>query len=266
MQRWIAVFVLLLAGAAGSQDRPGWQLVWSDEFDNPGLPDAKKWTYEKGFLRNKELQYYTKARLENARVEDGNLIIEGRKEEYRRLLGKNAHYTSASLTTADSFKTAYGRIEMRAQLPYGRGVWPAFWMLGGKPYRWPKCGEIDIMEAVGHKPGTVFATVHWFGHEKGRHTSSGGRLEGQSPSDGFHIYAVEWFADRMDFYYDEINYFTFPVAKAGTDKRNPFHKPHYLLINLAIGGTWGGEEGVDDRIFPQQYKIDYVRVYKKDER
>jgi beta-glucanase (GH16 family) len=248
-----------------SQERAGWRLVWSDEFEKPGLADAAKWTYETGFVRNHEAQYYTKARLENARVENGALIIEGRKEEYAAPDGKQSHYTAASLTTEGLFETTYGRVEVRAKLPRGRGQWPAIWMLGTniKTVGWPKCGEIDIMEFVGHEPEKVFATVHWFGYEKGKHASSGGNLPGQKPSDGLHVYAVEWFADRMDFFYDEAKYFTCPLEKAGTDEKNPFHRPHYLLLNLAIGGSWGAQKGIDDSVLPQQYVIDYVRVYKK---
>jgi len=262
-----ASVIMLVAGLSFAQERAGWKLVWSDEFDKPGLPDAKKWTNEVGFVRNHEAQYYTRERQENARVENGCLIIEGRKEEYTAPDGKKSHYTAASLTTQRLFETLYGRIEVRAKLPRGRGMWPAIWMLGvnhDKPgFGWPKCGEIDIMEAVGHEPDKVFATVHWFGYEKGKHDSFGGNLKGQAPSDDFHVYAVEWFADRMDFYYDETKYFTYPVEKAGKDDKNPFHKPHYLLLNLAIGGGWGGQKGIDDSVFPQKYVIDYVRIYKR---
>ena len=261
----VAFLIMVAAGMVGAQERAGWKLVWSDEFDKPGLADAKKWTYETGFVRNKESQYYTKARLENARVENGNLVIEGRKEAYKGPDGKDAHYTAASLTTEGLFETTYGRVEVRAKLPRGRGMWPAIWMLGTSitTVGWPKCGEIDIMEAVGHEPGKVFATVHWYGHEKGKHASLGGKLPGQKPADDLHVYAVEWFADRMDFYYDEAKYFTYPIEKAGADDKNPFHKPHYLLLNLAIGGGWGGQKGIDDSVFPQQYVIDYVRIYQK---
>ncbi len=260
------VFAMVLAvGMAAAREREGWNLVWADEFDSPGLPDPAKWTYEKGFVRNRESQYYTEARKENARVENGHLIIEGRKEEYRGNDGKEAHYTAASITTEGTFALTYGRVEVRAKLPRGRGMWPAIWMLGKgiRGQGWPKCGEIDIMEAVGHEPEKVFATVHWFGYDKGKHASFGGNLPGQKPSDDFHVYAVEWFADRMDFYYDATKYFTYPVGKAGADDKNPFHKPHYLLMNLAIGGGWGGQKGIDDAVFPQKYLIDYVRIYKK---
>jgi len=255
----------LAAGVAGAQALPGWTLVWSDEFDQPGLPDASKWTYETGFVRNHEAQYYTQGRRENARVEGGHLVIEGRKEEYTAPEGKSSHYTAASITTQGRFDLTYGRVEVRAKLPRGRGMWPAIWMLGTNicSVGWPKCGEVDILEAVGHDPDKVFATVHWFSGEKGEHASLGGRLAGQKPSEDFHVYAVEWCADRMDFYYDGNRYFTYPLEKAGSDEQNPFRRPHYLLMNLAIGGSWGGAKGIDDGVFPQQYLIDYVRIYQK---
>lgn len=261
----LSMVLIAVAGMAGAQERAGWTLVWSDEFDKPGLPDAAKWTYEKGFVRNKEAQYYTEARKENARVEEGKLIIEGRKEAYAGPDGKEARYTAASITTEGTYELTYGRVEVRAKLPGGRGMWPAIWMLGTniRTVGWPKCGEIDIMEFVGHEPETVFANVHWFGVEKGKHASLGGQLKNQKPTDDFHVYAVEWSAERMDFYYDENKYFSYPVGKAGKDDQNPFHKPHYLLINLAIGGSWGGKKGIDDALFPQRYVIDHVRMYKK---
>jgi beta-glucanase (GH16 family) len=262
---WAAALVLV-CGAAAAQERAGWTLVWSDEFDTPGLPDPAKWGYETGFVRNNEAQYYTQRRAENARVENGVLVIEGRREEYTAPDGKaTAHYTAASVTTEGKFAPLFGRIEVKARLPKGRGMWPAAWMLGTniRTVSWPRCGEIDIMEFVGHEPEKVFATVHWYGAEAGRHVSSGGNLPGQKPSDDFHVYAVEWFADRMDFFYDDTRVFTYPVEKAGPSETNPFLKPHYLIMNLAVGGGWGGQKGIDDTIFPQRYEIDYVRMYKK---
>ncbi|HRR34199.1 MAG TPA: glycoside hydrolase family 16 protein [Kiritimatiellia bacterium] len=248
-----------------AQTREGWTLVWADEFERDGLPDPSKWTYEKGFVRNKEAQYYTVKRAENARVEGGRLIIEGHKEEYTAPDGKRASYTAASVTTDGTFALTYGRVEVKAKLPRGRGMWPAIWMLGTSIHDigWPRCGEIDIMEFVGHEPSAVHANVHWFDAAKGKLTSAGGKLHEQNPSDGFHIYAVEWFKDRMDFFYDERLYFSCPLTQAGTDEANPFHKPHYLILNLAIGGSWGGQQGIDDSIFPQRYEIDYVRFYQK---
>jgi len=251
------------APAPAPAARPGWNLVWADEFDATGLPDPAKWSYEEGFVRNKESQFYTRARKENARVEGGMLILEGRKEKFARPGGKDGEfvdYTSASLMTRGKASWQYGRIEMRAKLPQGRGVWPAFWTLGDKG-GWPGCGEIDIMEFVGHTPDRVHATLHW--GAGGKHASNGGKLAVERPWDGFHVYAVEWTADRMDFYYDDTKYFSFDVSKADGNGDNCFRKPHYIKLNLALGGDWGGK--IDDSALPQKYVIDYVRVYQRPE-
>ena len=249
-----------------------WKLVWSDEFDYEGLPDKTKWNYEEGFVRNHELQYYTRDRKENARVENGTLIIEARKEQF-----KNPKYeagstrwnrsrefaaiTSASLTTRNKFSWKYGRIEVRANLPHGKGVWPAIWTLGDdiSEVRWPRCGEIDIMEFIGREPNHIYGTCHY--SVDGKHVGTGETLETKEPFADFHVYAIEWYPDRIDFFFDETKYFTFPLDKAGTGDDNPFRKPQYLILNLAMGGDWGGE--MDDSIFPQKFCIDYVRVYEK---
>ena len=151
MKQWgmAATAVLVVVMTVAAQTREGWTLVWADEFDRDGLPDPAKWTYEKGFVRNKEAQYYTVSRAENARVESGRLIIEGRKEAYTAPDGKTASYTAASVTTDGTFALTYGRVEVKAKLPRGRGMWPAIWMLGTSIHGigWPRCGEIDIMEA-----------------------------------------------------------------------------------------------------------------------
>jgi len=249
-----------------------WKLVWSDEFDYEGLPDKTKWDYEEGFVRNHEMQYYTRDRKENARVENGMLIIEARKEKFanpRYEAGATrwsrsrefADFTSASLTTRNKFSWTYGRIEVRAKLPQGKGVWPAFWTLGinQSEVRWPRCGEIDIMEFIGREPNHIYGTAHY--SVDGKHVGSGETLETKDPFADFHVYAVEWFPDHMDFFFDDTKYFTFPLDKAGAGEDNPFRKPQYLIINLAVGGDWGGE--VDDSIFPQKYCISYVRVYEK---
>lgn len=248
------------------------RLVWSDEFDKAGLPDKSKWRYETGFVRNNELQFYTQDRLENARVENGSLIIEGRKERFpnpryrpgddprRRSSAEFADYTAASITTEGKGSFLYGRIEVRAQLPHGNGVWPAIWMLGTNraTLGWPRCGEIDIMEFVGKDSNHVHGTVHFFKDRK--HASKGSRLQTTAPYNDFHIYAVEWSHDRMDFFFDEQKYFTFDLNLAGEGPDNPFRKPQYLLINLALGGSWGGP--MDDAVLPQKYAIDYVRIYE----
>jgi len=255
--------VITLGFAATAANAADWQLVWSDEFNYTGRPDPAKWAYEVGFVRNREAQYYTRDRRENARVENGHLIIEGRKELFPIPSGQGraAHYTAASLITRHKASWRYGRIEVRARLPQGRGVWPAIWTLGDNMDRvgWPRCGEIDIMEFVGKEPGAVHATVHY--QLDGKHRSSGHKLDTPKPFADFHVYAVEWFPDRMDFYFDQTKYHTFRIADAGAGADNPFRQPQYLLINLALGGSWGGP--LDDAIFPQQYLVDYVRVYQQ---
>ena len=251
-----------------------WQLIWSDEFDAAGAPASAKWGYETGFVRNNELQFYTENRRENARVEAGHLLIEGRREEYRnpafdpnaaatsrRRSAAGGQYTSASLTTEGKASFLYGRIEVRAKLPQGKGVWPAIWMLGTNmpAIGWPRCGEIDIMEFVGKEPDWVHATVHF--NKDGKHASKGSKLAVSAPFQDFHVYACEWSSERMDFYFDQQKYFSFELDAAGTGADNPFRKPQYLLINLALGGEWGGP--MDNSVLPQQYLIDYVRVYKE---
>lgn len=268
------IFLILICVPTLFAAEAPWKLAWSDEFDKEGLPDPAKWDYEEGFVRNNEAQYYTRARKENARVENGLLVIEGRREKFansrfdpqakRGPASKPfADYTAASLITHNKADWKFGRIEVRAKLPKGRGVWPAIWMLGTnfRQVGWPACGEIDIMEFVGHSPDLVHATVH-FGKD-GKHLSSGGKLKVERPFDDFHIYATEWFPDRMDFYFDQQKYFSFPINQAIDGKENPFLKPQYLLINLALGGSWGGQ--IDDGIFPQKFLIDYVRVYQRPE-
>ncbi|MHC5055575.1 MAG: glycoside hydrolase family 16 protein [Planctomycetota bacterium] len=261
-----------LAAAAAVDAPAGWKLVWSDEFDYEGLPDPKKWDYEEGFVRNREMQYYTRARKENARVEDGVLVIEGRKERLpnpRYQEGskswqrnrRNAEYTSAAIITLGKAAWRYGRIEVRAKLPRGKGMWPAIWTLGANrsKIRWPGCGEIDIMEFVGKDPRHVHGNAHY--GVNGKHRSKHGKHRTKAPYDDFHVYAIEWFPDRIDFFFDKTKYHTFRIDDAGKGNENAFRKPHYLLINLAIGGSWGGP--VDDKVLPQKYLVDYVRVYEE---
>ncbi len=249
---------IVLTSVSAADD---WTLVWSDEFDKPGLPDPSKWGYEVGMLRNHELQYYTKERLENARVEDGHLVIEGRKEPYEQ-----AQYTAASLRTKGKASWTSGRIAVRAKLPTGQGTWPAIWLLGEDQERrgWPACGEIDIMENVGFDPDVIHANIHTKRYNHVLKTNKGGKLTVPKPHADFHVYRLDWTQERMDFYVDDQKCFTYQNDGTGRDSW-PFDQPHYLILNLAIGGDWGGREGVDDSIFPQKYYIDYVRVYQKAE-
>jgi beta-glucanase (GH16 family) len=257
--------VLLVIGCYTSAEDPdegdgegdGLILVWADEFDYHGLPDPYKWEYETGMIRNNEAQYYTRQRLENCRVDDGVLIITAHKENY-----DDAEYTSASINTKGRYEFHGGRVEVRAKLPLGRGVWPAIWTLGANigEIGHPKCGEIDIMEFVGYEPDFIYGSVHAFDYTVGRLKSRSGQIALTRPFD-FHVYAIEWHDDKIDFFLDDEKYFS--CTRDTTHIGNwPFDVPQYLLLNLAIGGSWGGIEGIDDSIFPVEYQIDYVRIYR----
>ncbi|HEY5464922.1 MAG TPA: glycoside hydrolase family 16 protein [Hanamia sp.] len=235
------------------------RLLWKDEFNGSGLPDSSKWGYEEGFVRNNEKQFYTKARIENCYEKDGNLVIESKKENY-----KDAAYTSASINTLGkhSFKGKI-RIEVRAKLPEGRGIWPAIWMMGanGPEVGWPRCSEIDIMEFVGHIPKTVWGTLHWWDStstESKKNLSKGSKLLFDDLHTNFHVYGMERRGNRIQLFVDDHYYLDFTVPS--TAYPASFTEPLYLLLNTAIGGDWGGP--IDDSIFPQKFYIDYVRVYK----
>jgi beta-glucanase (GH16 family) len=264
------LFLLMPAGACAGQQSPasastvsptpvpaGWTLAFADEFTTPGPPDASKWGYELGYIRNNEAQFYT-SRAENVRVENGLLVIEGRREDYQ-----GYRYTSASINTLGRFEFRYGRVEVRAKLPSGLGTWPAIWTLGVNRAQvgWPTCGEIDIMENVGFDPLRIVGSVHTaaYNHTIGTHKSASTTVA--NPAEAFHVYAMEWFPDRIDIFVDGLKYFSF--ANEGTGARAwPFDQPQYLLVNLAIGGSWGGQRGIDDTRFPHRYEVDYVRVYQ----
>ncbi|HUL76204.1 MAG TPA: glycoside hydrolase family 16 protein [Vicinamibacteria bacterium] len=236
----------------------GWTLVFADEFETPGALDPAKWGYEVGYIRNNEKQYYT-SRSENVRAEGGNLVIEARKEAYQ-----GYGYTSASINTQGRFELLYGRVEVRAKLPTGNGTWPAIWMLGTNigQVGWPACGEIDIMENVGFEPTRIYGTIHTGAYNHVLGTAKGSNITVSNPWEDFHVYAMEWFADHIDLSVDGQKYFSFRNEGTGATTW-PFDKPQYLLINLAIGGEWGGQKGVDDSLFPHRYLVDYVRIYKQ---
>jgi beta-glucanase (GH16 family) len=271
--------ILVVLSATSIADAADWKLVWSDEFDKPGSPDTAKWNYETGFAFNHEKQYYT-VRSENARIENGVLVIEGRKEKYNTsaadpkgqsnpLAGASkgqttADYTSARLTTRGKAAWTYGRIEVRAKLPEARGTWPAIWTLGTNIDKvgWPTCGEIDIMEFVGLEPGVVHANIHTKKYNHVMKTGKGDQLSIADCSHKFHVYSAEWDAEKIDFFVDARKYFTFRNERTGADTW-PYDHDQYLILNLAIGGDWGGQKGIDDQSFPQRFEIDYVRVYQK---
>ncbi len=243
----------------------GWKQVWADEFTADGLPDGSKWNYDtyanKTGWYNSERQYYARERLENARVSDGKLIITARKETLTSAADYGGQaYTSARLVTSGKQEWTYGFFEIRAKLPCGLGTWPAIWMLG-KGTAWPDDGEIDIMEHVGKEPGRVLGTVHTGAYNHTLGTHKGAATMVPDACSAFHNYQLRWDADRILVGVDNVYYFQFDNAKDGDKRKWPFSAPQYLLLNLAIGGDLGGP--VDDKIFPVQMEVDYVRVYQQ---
>ena len=243
--------------AAARYASGAWVPLWSDEFSQGPAPSATRWSYEKGRLRNHEAQYYAADRRENARVEDGQLVITGRREEW-----KSAGYTSASLTTRGKFSFTYGKVEIRARIPTGRGTWPALWLLPESATdRWPHGGEIDLMENVGWDPTTIHFTVHTgaFNHVLKTQRSKAVVLD--RPWADFHRYGMIWTHERIEFFLDGEKVSEF--ANDGLGREHwPFDSPMYLIVNLALGGDWGGRQGIDDGIFPAEFRIDYVRVWR----
>lgn len=244
------------AASLAAYEAPEWQLAWSDEFDREGRPDPTKWTYEHGLVRNGEAQFYTRDRPENARVADGQLIITARKEPW-----KNAKYISASLTTQGKFSFTYGKLEIRARVPAGRGTWPALWTLGENA-DWPRCGEIDLMEYVGMIPEKLHFTVHTEAFNHVKKTQKGTNIDISKPWTEFYRFGLIWTADKLEWFLDGELVFTFVNSGQGVTEW-PFDAPQYLIMNLAMGGGWGGQKGIDDTCLPAEFVIDYVRVWQK---
>ncbi|EKB48181.1 Beta-glucanase precursor [Cecembia lonarensis LW9] len=253
------IFPLLICFLFACQQEKQAELVWSDEFSYEGLPDPEKWVYDVGDhgWGNNELQYYTENDPLNARVENGRLIIEAHQDStYEK------GYSSARLLTRGKAAWKYGYIEVKAKLPEGVGTWPAIWMLPEeKKYGgWPKSGEIDIMEHVGYDQGVIHGTVHTeaFNHTKG--TQIGKQINVPDCSEAFHVYAVDWKDEKIDFYLNDEKYHTFENTGNGWEEW-PFDHPFHLILNIAVGGNWGGAQGVDPNIWPQRMEVEYVRVY-----
>lgn len=237
--------------------------VWGDEFNTPGLPDSTKWNYEVGKLRNNELQYYTSKRMENVRIEDTVLIIEARKENF-----EGAQYTSGSIISKGIGDWKYGKFEIRAKVPGGKGTWPAIWMLPtNKEYgAWPKSGELDIMEYIGVEPQNLFYTAHFEGINANGHASSGSGATHviSNPYEKFITFTFIWTPEKIEWFADNIKFHQY--TKTSDDYRIwPFNKEFYMILNLAYGGEWGGYNGVDDTKLPHKFYIDYVRVYQLQE-
>ncbi len=256
----------------------GWKLAWSDEFERDGAVDPSKWSIDEWPARvvNDEDQAYT-ARPENLRVEEGHLVIEAHKEDY-----EGASYTSGRIHSRGKGDFLYGRFEVRAKLPRGKGTWAAAWMLPSDPFRyatscengdtwqgsetcdaWPNSGEMDILEHVGYEMGHVHGTVHnrayyWINWEQRK-----GRILLDKVDEQFHVYALEWSPERVDVFVDDTLYFTYVNEQAGWQSW-PYDHPFHLILNIAVGGAWGrAGGGIDDAIFPQRMLVDYVRVYER---
>ncbi len=243
-----------------------WVVVWSDEFDQGTLPDPEKWTYDIGNWGwgNNELQYYTEARSKNARIENGNLIIESHKNDIQE------KWTSARLTTRGKTTFVYGKIEIRAKVPVEKGNWSAGWTLGDKyvdEKSWPYCGEIDIMECVGYEiddktgNGLHHASVHCGAYYFKLNNQPTGITEVNSMNTEYHLYAIEWTPDYIKAFVDDVHYFTYEDTSDSLTW--PFNEPQNIILNLAMGGGWGGAQGMDESVNSQRIVIDHVRVYER---
>ena len=254
----LVLILVLISCASNYKNSQFKKLVWSDEFNYTGLPDSTKWNYDIGGdgFGNNEAQFYTKKRLENARVENGNLVIEARKEDW-----ENKNYTSARLVTKGKQDWKYGRIEVRAKLPKGKGTWSAIWMLSTDMKEWPEDGELDIMEHVGYNQGFIHASVHTKKYNHIIGTQKTDTLVVKNASEKFHIYTADWSPEKIDVYVDHQKYFTY-VNTEKIYEAWPFNQKLYLILNLAIGGNWGGKKGIDNSIFTQKFYIDYVKIYQ----
>ena len=240
-----------------------YQQVWSDEFDYTGLPDSTKWKYDTegnaAGWGNNEAQFYTIGKKENCWVENGKLAITAIKEDIE---GKK--YSSARLVSKADWK--FGRVEVRAKLPAGRGTWSAIWMMPGgwtfKDGNWPNIGEIDIMEHVGHDLNVIHASAHSKDYQWQAETQKTAIITVPESSEKFHSYIMEWTPEVMKAFVDDSCYFTYKNEGLGETKW-PYDKPFYLILNLAIGGAWGSIKGIDESAFPQTMEIDYVRIFQK---
>jgi beta-glucanase (GH16 family) len=257
-----ALTLILLASACAPDEGTRWRLVWSDEFDGPAgaRPDATRWAFETGGdgWGNGELQFHT---ADNATLNGaGHLVITARRET----VGGRA-FTSARLTTRGKLARSYGRFEAALQIPTGKGLWPAFWLLGedvGQPgVGWPACGEIDVMEARGAQPWRVSSALHGPGYAGGDALIAGYETpDHRSLADHLHRYAVEWDADEVRFFVDDRLYHTERASRLRPPARWVFDHPFFLVLDLAVGGTFGGPPD-ESTPFPATLRVDYVRVY-----
>lgn len=258
---------LIAPSAATETQKPG--LAWSDEFDGPAgsAPNSAKWAYDLGVGQNgwgnNELQTYTN-RTSNAYLDgEGHLIIKAIKEDFTGADGAARGYTSARLVTRGKFEPTYGRIEARIKVPFGQGLWPAFWMLGANhpEVPWPVCGEIDVMEIIGQQPGTVHSTLHGPNYSGGDGPTGSFTLpDDKKFFDDFHTFEVEWNPRDISFYVDGLHYHTRKSPEFTGNRQWVFDHPFYILLNVAVGGNWPGNPD-QTTVFPQTMMVDYVRVY-----
>lgn len=253
---------------ARTSNPSGWTLVWSDEFDGPSgsAVNASKWSFDVGGngWGNNELETYTD-RAANSHLNDGRLVIRALKETFTGPDKIARPYTSARLITRNKFSQAFGRFEARIRIPYGQGVWPAFWLLGNDidTTHWPNCGEIDIMENIGKEPSIVHGTFHGPGYSGGSGISAAYALPGgQKFSDDFHTFAVEWEPKVIRFYVDKSLYKTRTPSDLPAGTSWVFDHPFFILLNVAVGGGWPGNPDAST-VFPQEMVVDYVRVYQR---
>lgn len=232
----------------------GYKMVWQDEFNGSSV--SNDWTFEIGNSGwgNNELQYYTNG--DNATVTNGHLVIEARKESFQ-----GAPYTSTRMITMNKQSFQYGRIDIRAVLPSGQGIWPALWMLGSNfsSVGWPMCGEIDIMELVGHEPAKVHGTVHWDNNGHVEYGDSYTLTNGKSFGDEFHVFSIIWDQNTIKWYVNDIQYNEVSITPAHMSE---FHAPFFFIFNIAVGGNWPGNPDATTQ-FPQRMLVDYVRVFEK---
>lgn len=237
------------------------QLVMQDEFDVAGAPNEAIWNYNIGNgdngWGNNELQYYTD-RPENVKVENGVLTITARRESF---MGSN--FTSARILTQGKFEKAYGRFEARIQLPWGQGLWPAFWLLGANcdEQPWPQCGEIDIMENRGQEPTLINGSVHGPGYNAAQAITKSYELENDRFDTGYHIFGIEWGVGYINYYVDDVLYNQ--ITPDDVPGEWVFDHPFFIIMNVAVGGDYVGSP-TNATVFPQQMLVDYVRVYEAD--
>lgn len=265
----VILLSVLVAALWGQEKGEHWVLVWSDEFNGAAgsAPDQTKWAFETGGggWGNHELEYYTD-RLQNAYVDGrGSLIIKAFKETFNGPDGITRNYTSARLLTRDKFVQQYGRFEARIKLPVGKGIWPAFWMLGDNinSAGWPSCGEIDIMENNGSEPNINHGSLHGPEYSGGNALTASVRFtRNKRLSDNFHLFAIEWEPNTIRFYTDGKLYQTRTAAELPDGGKWVFDHPFYILLNVAVGGNFVGDPDSSTG-WPRTMAVDYVRVYRK---